>query len=99
MKMAEKERLVLHKIYALGGPNHTDWVPIETLEKDLGMGFRDLNAILLDFKRRGWVEGPDEAVGLIPAGVREVDNPSGDSRGGAPTIQKVFTYFGQGVTS
>jgi Mn-dependent DtxR family transcriptional regulator len=82
MQMVEKERLVLKKIYDLGGPTHMDWVPIDKLRKELGMPSRELNAILLDFERRkGWVEGPDEAVGLTPAGVREVENPGGDTRG------------------
>lgn len=91
MQMVEKERLVLQKIYDLGGPTHTDWVPIDKLSKELGMPFRELNGILLDFERKkGWVEGPDEAVGLTPAGVREVENPGGDTRGGGTTIQNIF---------
>jgi hypothetical protein len=90
MQMVGKERLVLRKIYDLGGPTHMDRVPIETLRKELGMGFRELNAILLDFERkRGWVEGPDEAVQLTPAGVREVENPPGDRHIGV----KYETHF------
>ena len=91
MQMAEKERLVLKKIYDLGGPTHLDWVPIDRLQKELGMQFRELNGILLDFERKkGWVEGPDEAIGLTPAAVREVENPGGDNRGGGTTIQNIF---------
>lgn len=91
MQMAQKERRVLQKIYDLGGPSHTDMVPFDTLERELGMEFDELNKILLDFeRRRGWVEGPDEAVELTPAGVREVENPSSDSRGGGTTIHNVF---------
>ena len=91
MQMVEKERLVLRKIYDLGGPTHTDWVPIDRLQKELGMQFRELNGILLDFERKkGWVEGPDEAIGLTPAGVREVENPGGDARGGGTTVQNIF---------
>jgi hypothetical protein len=91
MQMVEKERLVLQKIYDLGGPTHTDWVPIDRLSKELGMPFRELNSILLDFERKkGWTEGPDEAVGLTPAGVREVENPGGDARGGGTTVQNIF---------
>jgi hypothetical protein len=79
MQMAEKERSVLQKIYDLGGPTHMDLVLIGTLQKELKMEFRELNAILLDFERKkGWVEGPDEAVQLTSAGVREVENPGGD---------------------
>jgi len=90
MQIAEKERLVLRKIYELGGPTHLDWVPIDTLQKELGMDFRELNGILLDFERKkGWAEGPDEAIGLTPAGVREYENPSSDARGGT-TIQNIF---------
>ncbi len=90
MQMVEKERLVLKKIYDLGGPTHMDWVPIDKLSKELGMPFRELNPILNDFERRGWVEGPDEALGLTPAGVREVENPGSDTRGGATTVQNIF---------
>ena len=91
MQMAEKERRVLQKIYDLGGPTHTDMVPFDTLERALGMEFDELNKILLDFeRRRGWVEGPDEAVELTPAGVREVENPSSEARAGVTTIQNVF---------
>lgn len=79
MQIAEKERIVLKKIYDVGGPTHMDLVLIETLRKVLNMEFRELNAILLDFEqKKGWVEGPDEAVQLTPAGVREVENPGGD---------------------
>lgn len=98
MQMIEKERLVLKKIYDLGGPTHTDWVPIDRLQKELGMQFRELNGILLDFERKkGWVEGPDEAIGLTPAGVREVENPGGDTRGGGTTIHNVFHAPVQGA--
>jgi len=91
MQMVEKEGMVLQKIYDLGGPSHTDMVPFNTLERELGMEFDDLNRILLDFERnRGWVGGPDEAVELTPAGVREVENSSGDSRHGGTTIQNIF---------
>jgi hypothetical protein len=56
-----------------------DLVLIGTLQKELEMEFRELNAILLEFERKkGWVEGPDEAVQLTSAGVREVENPGGD---------------------
>src|SRR5260370_4483112 len=97
MQMAEKERRIIQKIYDLGGPTHTDMVPFDTLERELGMEFDELNKILLDFeRRRGWVEGPDEAVELTPAGVREVENPSSDSRGGGTTIKKVFQAPRQG---
>ncbi len=79
MQMVEKERMVLEKIYDLGGPTHMDLVPIEKLRQELGMTFRELNGILLDFERkRGWVGGPDEAVQLTPGGVREAENPGGD---------------------
>lgn len=91
MEMAEKEQLVLKKIYDLGGPTHMDLVLIDRLEKELGMPFRELNAILLDFERRkGWVEGPEEAVQLTPAGVREVEDPGWPTRGGGTTIHNVF---------
>jgi hypothetical protein len=91
MEMAEKEQLVLKKIYDLGGPTHMDLVLIDRLEKELGMPFRELNAILLDFERRkGWVEGPEEAVQLTPAGVREVEDPGWQTRGGGTTIHNVF---------
>jgi hypothetical protein len=91
MQLVEKERLVLRKIYDLGGPTYMDLVLIETLRKELGMGFRELNGILLDFERKkGWVEGPDEAGQLTPAGVREVENPGGESRGGGTTIHNIF---------
>ncbi len=91
MQMVEKERLVLKKIYDLGGPTHLDWVPIDRLQKELGMEFRELNGILLDFERKkGWAEGPDEAIGLTPAGVREYENPGRDARGGGTTIQNIF---------
>ena len=90
MRIADKERLILETIYELGGPTHMDLVPIETLERKLGINFRELNAILLDFERkRGWVEGPDEAVQLTPAGVREVENPGGDRHVGV----KYETHF------
>src|SRR5260370_21077700 len=82
MQIAEKERAVLRKIYELGGPTHIDLVLIETLRKELGMAFRELNGILLDFERkRGWLEGPDEAVHLTSAGVREIENPGSDRAG------------------
>lgn len=91
MQMVEKERRVLQKIYDLGGPTHMDLVPIDRLEKELGMNYRELNGILLDFERKkGWVEGPDEAIELTPAGVREVENPGGDTRGGGTTIHNIF---------
>lgn len=91
MQIAEKERLVLDKIYDLGGPTHMDLVLINRLENELGMQFRELNAILLDFERRkGWVEGLEHAVQLTPAGVREKENPGGDARGGGTTIQNIF---------
>ena len=91
MQMVEKERLVLKKIYDLGGPTHLDWVPIDRLQKELGMNFRELNGILLDFERKkGWAEGPDEAIGLTPAGVREYENPGADARSGGTTIHNVF---------
>jgi hypothetical protein len=90
MQFADKERAVLRKIYDVGGPTHMDLVPIETLQKELGMAFRELNGILLDFERkRGWLEGPDEAVQLTPAGVREVENPGADRAGGV----KYETHF------
>jgi hypothetical protein len=80
MQQIEKERLVLKKIYELGGPTHTDYVLIDILSKELGMQFRELNGILLDFERRkGWLgDSPDEAVKLSSAGIREVENPGGD---------------------
>jgi hypothetical protein len=93
MQMVEKQRMVLRKIYDLGGPTHMDLVPIETLEMELGTPFRELNGILLEFERKtGWLENdcPDEAVQLSPAGVREVENPSSESRGGGTTIQNIF---------
>ena len=44
----------------------------------------------MEFERkRGWVEGPDEAVQLTPSGVREVENPSGDRAVGV----KYETHF------
>jgi hypothetical protein len=90
MQIVEKERLVLQKIYDLGGPTHMDLVPIDGLSRELGMQFRELNGILLDFERkRGWVEGPDEAVQLTPGGVREVENPGGDRAVGV----KYETHF------
>lgn len=93
MQMVEKQRVVLRKIYDLGGPTHMDFVLIETLVKELGMPFRELNGILLEFERKkGWLEKdcPDEAVQLSPAGVREVENPSSEWRGGGTTIQNIF---------
>jgi len=90
MQMVEKERVVLRKIYDLGGPTHMDLVPIDRLSRELGMQFRELNGILLEFERkRGWVEGPDEAVQLTPGGVREVENPGGDRAVGV----KYETHF------
>ena len=90
MQMVEKERLILQRIYDLGGPTHMDFVPIDRLSKELGMQFRELNGILLDFERkRGWVEGPDEAVQLTPGGVREVENPGGERSVGV----KYETHF------
>jgi hypothetical protein len=98
MEMAEKEQFVLKKIYDLGGPTHMDLVPIDRLVKELGMPFRELNAILLDFERKkGLVEGPDEAVQLTPAGVRKKENPGGDTRGGSTTIHNVFHAPVQGA--
>jgi hypothetical protein len=91
MQMDDKERHVLRKIYDLGGPTHMDWVSIPLLEQELGMQFRELNGILLDFERRkGWVDGIDAAVQLTSAGVREVENPGTESRGGGTTIQNIF---------
>ncbi len=67
-----------------------DLILIDTLRKELGMEFRELNGILLDFERKkGWVEGPDEAVQLTPPGVREVENPGGDRAVGV----KYETHF------
>ncbi len=90
MQMLEKQRRVLEQIYNLGGPTHTDFVLIDRLREELGMTFRELNEILLEFERkRGWVDGPDEAVYLTPAGVREVENPGGDREVGV----KYETHF------
>jgi hypothetical protein len=90
MQMADKETVVLREIYDLGGPTHMDLVLIEKLRQGLGMTFRELNSILLNFeRRRGWLEGPDEAVQLTPAGVREVENPGGDRAVGV----KYETHF------
>lgn len=82
VEIVEKGRLILQKLYDLGGPTHTDLVPIDRLIKELGMQFREMNGILLNFERkRGWVEGPDQAVQLTPAGVREAENPGGSDTG------------------
>jgi len=82
MQILEKERLVLRKIYDLGGPTHTDMVLIDRLRQELGMEFRELNGILLDFERKkGWVQGIDEAVWLIPGGLREAEDPSAEHAG------------------
>jgi len=94
MQMVDKQRFVLRRIYDVGGPTHMDLVPIATLQKELAMGFGELNAILLEFERKkGWVEGPDEAVQLTPAGVREVEHSGGDPHVGVKYETNFYAPF------
>jgi pyrimidine deaminase RibD-like protein len=81
MRMVEKERMVLRKIYELSGPDQTDDVNFEQLKQALGMEHRLLTTILDDFEnRKGWLGGgSDECVRLTLAGIREYESSLPDS--------------------
>lgn len=74
MQMAEKEKVVLRKIYELGGPTHTGMVGILALEQELGMTYPELNPVLrgLEEERR-WIHSNEHAVWLLLMGVRKVE--------------------------
>jgi hypothetical protein len=90
--MAEKQRKVLKKIYELGGPNHTELVLINALQRELDMTSRELLPIISDLEdNKGWLGGGvDEAVCLTPTGVIEVESPSSGFKDGGTTIHNIF---------
>jgi hypothetical protein len=93
MQIAEKQqRMVLEKIYEMGGPDHIDEVSFHDLQEALEMEHRLLTSILDEFENsRGWLgAGSDEGVRLTPAGIREYESPSSDSVGNKPTYQNIF---------
>jgi hypothetical protein len=78
---AEKERSVLQRIYEMGGVRHTDWVSIDALVRDLRMDFREVNDILIDLEeRKGLIDGLEEAVRMIPAGIELLEGGGRDAR-------------------
>lgn len=74
VQMAETEKVVLRKIYDLGGPTHTAMVGNLALEQELGMTFPQMNPVLRCLKEeRRWISSNDQAVWLLSTGVREVE--------------------------
>jgi len=91
---AEKESRILRKIYEMGGVYHTDWVPIDALVKELGMPFREVNDVLIDLeKRKGLIEGIEEAVKMAPAGIEFIEI-GGRSAGVAHSVSYTTNIHG-----
>jgi hypothetical protein len=79
---AEKEALVLQKIYDMGGVYHMDSVMIDALVKELGLIYREVNQILIDLeKRKELIDGDEVSVRMKPAGIEVIE--SGGRRAGA----------------
>jgi Mn-dependent DtxR family transcriptional regulator len=84
MSYAEKEGLVLQKIYDMGGIYHMDSVMIDDLVKELGLIYREVNQILIDLeKRKELIDGDEVSVRMKPAGIELIE--SGGRRAGATT--------------
>jgi hypothetical protein len=82
MSYAEKEALVLQKIYEMGGVYHMDSVLINDLVKELGLIYREVNQILIDLEtRKELIDGDEESVRMKPAGIELIE--SGGRRTGA----------------
>ncbi len=65
-----KERLeVLHKVYKMAGPCKMDWVIIDSLVKELGMEFTDVNDILIYWEQKGLLEVASMTENLLRLGV------------------------------
>lgn len=91
---AEKESRILRKIYDMGGVYHTDWVLIDALVKELGIPFREVNNVLIDLeKRKGLIEGIEEAVKIAPAGIEFLES-GGRRVGSAPAVSYTTNIHG-----
>lgn len=74
MSYAEKEALVLQKIYDLGGVYHMDFVMINDLVKEVGLIYREVNQILIDLeKRKELIDGDEVSVRMKPAGIELIE--------------------------
>lgn len=71
-RATQLERTILQKFYDSGGPNHMEWVMLDTLTKELNTKFSDIRPILNDLEDRELLEGSGEAMWLTWKGVREV---------------------------
>jgi hypothetical protein len=92
MQMAEKVRMVLRKIYDMGGESHMKFVDIPDLQRELGMSQDELFSIInWAEKNTNWFDdNMDQAVRLSPDGVQEVELPSSERRGGGYTYNTNF---------
>lgn len=90
MQIAQKMRIVLGKIYEMGGPSHMEPVNFELLQRELAMDLRELSNIIEEFDRRRWTGTcNDESVCLSPLGVHDYESPS-KPRSGGDTYNTTF---------
>lgn len=92
---AETERMILRKIYDMSGPNHTEWVIITDLGKDLAMNIHELYDILNDLEhRKGLIGSVDQAVWVKPAGLEFIESGGQSLTGAASNITYTTNIHG-----
>lgn len=92
---AEKESLVLRKLYEMGGAGHTDPVVIANLALELGMNQKEANQILIDLEeRKALIEGDEHTVRLKQSGIELIESKGRRVPGATPNISYTTNIHG-----